>query len=143
LPVPPALACRQISSEIKELAGKAKENKLKPEQFLGGTFTISNLGSMGVKQFTAIINSPQACILAVGGTDIKVGRGRARGAAGMSGRHAMHACSSHRANACASHVQYLPPRPAAFARSASRLGSHSQGRMRFPCAAAAPTVPRP
>ncbi|EOD07303.1 dihydrolipoamide acetyltransferase [Emiliania huxleyi CCMP1516] len=54
------------------LAGLAKENKLKPEQFLGGTFTISNLGSMGVKQFTAIINAPQACILAVGGADVKV-----------------------------------------------------------------------
>jgi len=57
---------------MKDLAGKAKENKLKPEEFLGGTFTISNLGSMGVKQFTAIINAPQACILAVGGTDVKV-----------------------------------------------------------------------
>lgn len=66
----------QISSDMKQLAGKAKENKLKPEEFLGGTFTISNLGSMGVKQFTAIINAPQACILAVGGTEIKVGRRR-------------------------------------------------------------------
>jgi len=56
----------------QSLAGRAKANKLKPEEFLGGTFTISNLGSMGVKQFTAIINAPQACILAVGGTDVKV-----------------------------------------------------------------------
>jgi len=48
-----------ISKDVKTLAGLAKENKLKPEQFLGGTFTISNLGSMGVKQFTAIINAPQ------------------------------------------------------------------------------------
>eukprot|EP00967_Tisochrysis_lutea_P088153 scaffold124897_cov33-Tisochrysis_lutea.AAC.3 len=63
---------------MKDLAGKAKENKLKPEEFLGGTFTISNLGSMGVKQFTAIINAPQACILAVGGTDVKVRWGAAR-----------------------------------------------------------------
>jgi len=61
-----------ISKDVKTLAGLAKENKLKPEQFLGGTFTISNLGSMGVKQFTAIINAPQACILAVGGADVKV-----------------------------------------------------------------------
>jgi len=57
-----------ISSEFKALATKAKENKLKPEEFIGGTFTISNLGMMGVKQFTAIINGPQACILAIGGT---------------------------------------------------------------------------
>eukprot|EP00965_Chrysotila_dentata_P201050 6180352-Pleurochrysis_carterae.AAC.1 len=49
-----------ISSEFKALATKAKENKLKPEEFIGGTFTISNLGMMGVKQFTAIINGPQA-----------------------------------------------------------------------------------
>jgi len=62
----------QISADIKSLAGKAKDNKLKPEEFLGGTFTVSNLGMMGVKQFTAIINAPQACILAVGGTEKKV-----------------------------------------------------------------------
>jgi pyruvate dehydrogenase E2 component (dihydrolipoamide acetyltransferase) len=81
---------------VKELAGKAKEGKLQPQEFIGGTFTISNLGMFGVKQFTAIINGPQACtlrrrapparaphptairhrlqacILAVGGADTKV-----------------------------------------------------------------------
>lgn len=62
----------QISSDVKSLAGKAKENKLKPDEFMGGTFTVSNLGMFGVKQFTAIINQPQACILAVGGTEKKV-----------------------------------------------------------------------
>jgi len=62
----------QIASDVKSLAGKAKENKLKPEEFMGGTFTVSNLGMFGVKQFTAIINQPQACILAVGGTEKKV-----------------------------------------------------------------------
>ena len=57
----------EISSEIKALAAKAKEGKLKPHEFQGGTFTISNLGMFGVKQFAAIVNPPQACILAVGG----------------------------------------------------------------------------
>jgi len=62
----------QISKDVKALAAKAKENKLKPEEFMGGTFTVSNLGMFGIKQFTAIINAPQACILAVGGTEKKV-----------------------------------------------------------------------
>lgn len=57
-----------ISSKVKELAGKAKINKLKPEEYQGGTFTISNLGMYGVDSFTAIINPPQSCILAVGAT---------------------------------------------------------------------------
>jgi len=46
---------------------RAKVNKLKPEEFLGGTFTISNLGMFGIGEFSAVINAPQACILAVGG----------------------------------------------------------------------------
>lgn len=48
-------------------AGRARDNKLKPEEFMGGSFSISNLGMFGVKEFSAIINPPQACILAVGG----------------------------------------------------------------------------
>jgi pyruvate dehydrogenase E2 component (dihydrolipoamide acetyltransferase) len=56
----------QISTEAQELAGLAKAKKLKPEQFTGGTFCISNLGMMGVERFTAIINPPNAAILAVG-----------------------------------------------------------------------------
>lgn len=55
-----------ISQDVVRLAGKARDGKLRPEEFIGGTFTISNLGMMGVKQFTAIINPPQSCILAVG-----------------------------------------------------------------------------
>jgi pyruvate dehydrogenase E2 component (dihydrolipoamide acetyltransferase) len=55
-----------ISNEMKELAGKARDNKLKPEEFQGGGFTISNLGMFGIKDFAAIINPPQGCILAVG-----------------------------------------------------------------------------
>lgn len=57
-----------ISQEVKALVAKAKAGKLAPEEFQGGTFTISNLGMFGVDEFTAIINPPQAAILAVGGT---------------------------------------------------------------------------
>jgi pyruvate dehydrogenase E2 component (dihydrolipoamide acetyltransferase) len=56
----------QISGEAKSLAGKAKEGKLKPEEFQGGTFTVSNLGMLGIDSFCAIINPPQVAILAVG-----------------------------------------------------------------------------
>ena len=62
----------EIAKEAKELAGVAKEGKLKPEQFIGGTFTISNLGMFGVKEFSAIINPPQAAILAVGASEPRV-----------------------------------------------------------------------
>jgi pyruvate dehydrogenase E2 component (dihydrolipoamide acetyltransferase) len=61
-----------ISQEIKSLVGKAKAGKLAPEEFQGGTFTISNLGMFGVDEFTAIINPPQAAILAVGGTSAEL-----------------------------------------------------------------------
>ncbi|MCE0522489.1 MAG: pyruvate dehydrogenase complex dihydrolipoamide acetyltransferase [Methylacidiphilales bacterium] len=56
----------QISAEAKSLAAKAKEGKLKPEEFQGGTFTVSNLGMLGIDRFSAIINPPQASILAIG-----------------------------------------------------------------------------
>ena len=55
-----------ISREMKDLGARARIGKLKPEEFQGGTFSISNLGMFGTKQFTAIINPPQAAILAVG-----------------------------------------------------------------------------
>ncbi len=57
----------QIGAEVKDYAGKAKAKKLQPEDWEGNTFTISNLGMFGIEEFTAIINSPDACILAVGG----------------------------------------------------------------------------
>ena len=57
----------QIATEVKELAGKAKSKKLQPAEWEGSTFTISNLGMFGIDEFTAIINPPDACILAVGG----------------------------------------------------------------------------
>src|SRR5688572_3279771 len=56
----------QIAAEAKELYGKAKEKKLQPHEFSGNTFTISNLGMMDIEEFTAIINPPDSCILAVG-----------------------------------------------------------------------------
>jgi pyruvate dehydrogenase E2 component (dihydrolipoamide acetyltransferase) len=56
----------QISTEVKDLADKAKHKKLQPKEFEGSTFTISNLGMFGIEQFTAIINPPESCILAVG-----------------------------------------------------------------------------
>ncbi|WP_044002657.1 pyruvate dehydrogenase complex dihydrolipoamide acetyltransferase [Hymenobacter swuensis] len=56
-----------IATEVKELAGKAKSKKLQPAEWEGSTFTISNLGMFGIEEFTAIINPPDACILAVGG----------------------------------------------------------------------------
>lgn len=56
----------KISIEMKDLAKRARENALKPEEFQGGGFSISNLGMYGVKSFNAIINPPQGCILAVG-----------------------------------------------------------------------------
>ena len=62
----------QISNEMKDLAGRARANKLKPEEFQGGGFSISNLGMYGVKTFQAIINPPQACILAVGAGETKL-----------------------------------------------------------------------
>jgi len=57
---------QQISAETRELAGLARDRKLQPEQMEGSTFTISNLGMFGIEEFTAIINPPNACILAVG-----------------------------------------------------------------------------
>ncbi|MFO1036582.1 MAG: pyruvate dehydrogenase complex dihydrolipoamide acetyltransferase [Geminicoccaceae bacterium] len=71
-----------ISNEMKDLAKRAKDGKLKPEEFQGGGFSISNLGMFGVKDFAAVINPPQACILAVGaGEKRPVVKGEALGIA--------------------------------------------------------------
>jgi len=59
---------RTIAREAKELGAKAKAGKLQPEEYTGGTFTVSNLGMVGVERFSAILNPPQAAILAVGAT---------------------------------------------------------------------------
>ena len=58
---------RQLNAEVKDLSQKAREKKLQPADWEGNTFTISNLGMYGIEAFTAIINPPDACILAVGG----------------------------------------------------------------------------
>jgi pyruvate dehydrogenase E2 component (dihydrolipoamide acetyltransferase) len=58
---------RDIGAEVKALAQKAKDKKLQPEEWEGNTFTISNLGMFGIEEFTAIINPPDSCIMAVGG----------------------------------------------------------------------------
>jgi|TARA_B110000259_G_scaffold29582_1_gene31916 pyruvate dehydrogenase E2 component (dihydrolipoamide acetyltransferase) len=57
----------QISNEVRVLAKKAKDKKLQPQEWEGNTFTISNLGMFGIEEFTAIINTPDSCILAIGG----------------------------------------------------------------------------
>lgn len=61
-----------IATEMKDLATRARDNKLKPEEFQGGSFSVSNMGMFGVSHFSAIINPPQACILAVGGAHKRV-----------------------------------------------------------------------
>jgi pyruvate dehydrogenase E2 component (dihydrolipoamide acetyltransferase) len=61
----------EISAEIKEMAERARNRKLQPEEYTGATFSISNLGMFGIEQFTAIINPPEAAILAIGGATPK------------------------------------------------------------------------
>jgi pyruvate dehydrogenase E2 component (dihydrolipoamide acetyltransferase) len=55
-----------IANEMKDLAARARDNKLKPEEYQGGSFSVSNLGMFGIRDFAAVINPPQGCILAVG-----------------------------------------------------------------------------
>ncbi len=62
----------EISREAKELAKRARERKLKPEEFTGSTFSVSNLGMFGIDQFTAIINPPEAAIIAIGTSEDKL-----------------------------------------------------------------------
>ena len=58
-----------IGAEVRELAGRAREKKLQPDEYTGATFSISNLGMFGIQEFTAVINPPEAGILAVGGVE--------------------------------------------------------------------------
>jgi pyruvate dehydrogenase E2 component (dihydrolipoamide acetyltransferase) len=62
---------REIALEARELAGRARERRLKPEEYTGSTFSVSNLGMFGIDHFTAIINPPEAGILAIGGIESK------------------------------------------------------------------------
>lgn len=66
------LGVKEISQQVKHLAGKARDGKLQPNEFQGGTFTISNLGMFGISNFSAIINPPQSCLLAVGSVERRV-----------------------------------------------------------------------
>ena len=59
----------QIGDEVRELAGRARDRKLQPDEYTGATFSVSNLGMFGISEFTAIINPPEAGILAVGGIE--------------------------------------------------------------------------
>jgi pyruvate dehydrogenase E2 component (dihydrolipoamide acetyltransferase) len=61
----------EISQKARDLAGRARERKLLPEEYTGSTFSVSNLGMFGIDQFTAIINPPEAGILAIGGVEEK------------------------------------------------------------------------
>jgi len=61
----------QIAQEVREMAGRARDKKLKPEEYTGSTFSISNLGMFGIEEFTAVINPPEAAILAVGAVSEK------------------------------------------------------------------------
>jgi pyruvate dehydrogenase E2 component (dihydrolipoamide acetyltransferase) len=60
---------REIALETRELAGRARARKLKPDEYTGSTFSVSNLGMFGIDHFTAIINPPEAGILAIGGIE--------------------------------------------------------------------------
>ena len=62
----------QIAQEVRELAGRAREKKLQPDEYTGATFSISNLGMFGIEEFTAVINPPEAAILAVGTIEDRV-----------------------------------------------------------------------
>jgi len=62
----------EIGREVKEMAKRAREKKLKPEEYSGGTFSVSNLGMFGIEEFTAVINPPEAAILAVGAVEDRV-----------------------------------------------------------------------
>ncbi len=58
-----------IAAEVRDFAGRARAGKLKPEDYQGGTFTVSNLGMYGIREFSAIINPPQSCLLAIGAAE--------------------------------------------------------------------------
>lgn len=71
-----SLTLTDISAKVKDLATRARDNKLLPEEYQGGTFCISNLGMFGISEFSAVINPPQGAILAVGGGERKIVPGK-------------------------------------------------------------------
>jgi pyruvate dehydrogenase E2 component (dihydrolipoamide acetyltransferase) len=66
------LGLHQISEAVRDLAGRARRGALAPHEYQGGSFSVSNLGMFGITEFSAVINPPQACILAVGGGSPKL-----------------------------------------------------------------------
>ncbi len=87
----------EISAEARELAKRARERKLKPEEYTGSTFSISNLGMFGIDQFTAIINPPEVGILAIGTAHDVIVPGKADGAFGVQKRLRLTMSCDHRA----------------------------------------------
>ncbi|KAF9166051.1 pyruvate dehydrogenase complex dihydrolipoamide acetyltransferase component (E2) [Actinomortierella ambigua] len=85
-----------ISAQVKDLASRARSGKLAPHEYQGGTFTISNMGMFGVKHFTAIINPPQSCILAVGSTEKRLVPGNEDGEVRTASIMAVTLSSDHR-----------------------------------------------
>src|SRR5699024_5122842 len=71
LPFADQMSIAKIGSEVRELAGKARDKKLTPQEMEGSTFTVSNLGMFGIKEFTSIINQPNSAILSVGAIEQK------------------------------------------------------------------------
>ncbi|XP_063960986.1 pyruvate dehydrogenase protein X component-like [Lytechinus pictus] len=66
----------EISANVKDLATRARSNKLKLDEFQGGSFSISNLGMFGISEFSAVINPPQSCIMAIGTSKLAIGKDR-------------------------------------------------------------------
>ncbi|KAG0285273.1 pyruvate dehydrogenase complex dihydrolipoamide acetyltransferase component (E2), partial [Linnemannia gamsii] len=96
-----------ISNQVKDLASRARANKLAPHEYQGGTFTISNMGMYGIKHFTAIINPPQSCILAVGATEKRVVPGAEDGEYRTASIMAVTLSSDHRTVDGAVAAQFL------------------------------------
>ncbi|KAF9923958.1 pyruvate dehydrogenase complex dihydrolipoamide acetyltransferase component (E2) [Linnemannia zychae] len=96
-----------ISNQVKDLAARARANKLAPHEYQGGTFTISNMGMYGIKHFTAIINPPQSCILAVGATEKRVLPGAEDGEYRTANVMAVTLSSDHRTVDGAVAAQFL------------------------------------
>ncbi|KAL7449102.1 hypothetical protein ACHAWC_001194 [Mediolabrus comicus] len=86
VPSTQGLSLTDISAKVRDLATRARDNKLAPEEFQGGTFTISNLGMFGISEFSAVINPPQGAILAVGGGERKVVPGHVNIETGEKGK---------------------------------------------------------
>jgi pyruvate dehydrogenase E2 component (dihydrolipoamide acetyltransferase) len=86
IPATSTMTLAEIGSKMKDLAGRAREGKLQPAEYQGGTFCISNLGMFGISEFSAVINPPQGAILAVGGGVRKIVPGKVDLISGEKGK---------------------------------------------------------